>query len=369
LTDPAQDQTSHLYIEYWAAIEVGEELFSNDQFDEALARFRSALVLAQSIRTNGGETPDEMRNESIAWEKIGDATYKLIYGDDFKRIRFEAQTAYEESVKISRSVLERFGETADSLADLLPALERVTMLSADKADLTTRFAELLGIARRRRALAGDTHEAIRDELRILRIYANRLAIDGRLIDSKAAFLERLALERLERELLGDTEENLYFELQAIQDLGMINAELGDFEALNSTMDEGLSLAREMRSRFGASAATLSEETHAFESNALNLKILGMHAAAIEQLNQALTLVGENLARFGNNRESLKDGLRCHYNLAELHYETSREEALKHARASVNLAETIEAQPANPGEGRYQALVKLAARLLSKIENS
>ncbi|MDS4027157.1 MAG: tetratricopeptide repeat protein, partial [Candidatus Contendobacter sp.] len=108
---------------------------------EAERAYGESLGVMRVLRERLGDTPEVLRDLSVALDKVGDAARAL------GRLA-EAERAYGESLAVMRVLRERLGDTPQVLRDLSVALDRV----GDAASALGRLEEARNAYREEAAL-------------------------------------------------------------------------------------------------------------------------------------------------------------------------------------------------------------------------
>ena len=157
----------------------------------ALHHLKEAVGLWQSMLDEHGDTPQTLRDLSVALLEMGDLYVNA--GDTVA-----ARSAYEGSLAIARQLLGTMGETPQSLRDLSVSLNRVGDIhqsAGDAASATAAYEESLALCRRLLDTTGETPQSLRD----LSVSLDRMGglheSVGDLASARAAYEESLALCR------------------------------------------------------------------------------------------------------------------------------------------------------------------------------
>ena len=179
---------------------------------------QDVLQLCRSIREILGDTPQALRDLSIALDKVGDVERDL--GD-----LAAARDAWRESLDLRRQLRHAFGDTPQALRDLSVSLDNVGTVERDLRDLAAAreaWRESLELCRQLRHAFGDTPQALRD-LSVSLDNVGTVERDlGDLAAAREAFREGLDLRR---QLCAAFPEHQQFQ----QDLAALTAKWAAFD--------------------------------------------------------------------------------------------------------------------------------------------
>ncbi|MGB5684901.1 MAG: tetratricopeptide repeat protein [Candidatus Electrothrix sp.] len=133
-------------------------LLKNGSYKQAAALADEMLSISRRIIERVGETPESLRDLSVSLNKSGETSQRLGELED-------AQKAYHESLEIRRKIIERVGETPESLRDLSVSLDNVGNTSqrlGELEDAQKAYHESLEISRKIIERVGETPESLRD---------------------------------------------------------------------------------------------------------------------------------------------------------------------------------------------------------------
>ena len=149
--------------------------------------FEEGLEIARQLLKDYGETPQGLRDLSVALNYAGDAAQAQ--GRQEAAVR-----AYEEGMETRRRLLEKYGETHQGLRDLSVSLNKVGEVAQaqgqqDKA--AKAYAEGMEIRRRLLKEFGETPQAVLD----LAIALEKVADTRHGVAAKSLYDEALMLAR------------------------------------------------------------------------------------------------------------------------------------------------------------------------------
>ena len=116
----------------------------------------SQLDFSRQLIERVGETPESLRDLSVSLNNVGKTSQFL---GEFE----SARKLYEESLKISRQLIERVGETPESLRDLSVSLDNVGKTSQFLGEFESArklYEESLEISRQLIERVGETPESL-----------------------------------------------------------------------------------------------------------------------------------------------------------------------------------------------------------------
>jgi tetratricopeptide (TPR) repeat protein len=225
----------------------------------ASAAFEESLALARQLRASRGDTPETLRDLSVSLDNVGDVQQHL--GN-----LPAASAAFEESLALVRQLRTVLGDTPEVLRDLSVSLANVGDVQRYLGHFpaaSTAYAEALPLARQLRVALGDTPQA----LRALSISLNRVGDVqqrlGHLPAASAAYEEALTLRIQLRAALGDTPEALRDLFVSLNRVGDIQRRMGHLPAASAAYEEALALARQLHKLMG-------DIPQAFEDLAISL---------------------------------------------------------------------------------------------------
>ncbi|MCW5203194.1 tetratricopeptide repeat protein [Desulfobulbus sp. US4] len=117
-------------------------LLKNGEYEQAAVIAAEMMSISRRIIERVGETPESLRDLSVSLDNVGGTSGRL---GDFEA----AQKAYQESLSIRRRIIERVGETPESLRDLSVSLYKAGQISTElgkKEEARKNFQEGLHIA-------------------------------------------------------------------------------------------------------------------------------------------------------------------------------------------------------------------------------
>ena len=217
----------------------GDIAAAESYLDEAVSGWKSLI-------DKDGESPQTLRDLSVSLGRVGDV----------RRERGElaaATEAFEESCTLDRRLLEMMGETPQSLRDLSVSLDRVGDVRHERGELaaaTAAFEESFALRRRLLEAMGETPQVLRD----LSVSLNKLGDvrreRGELAAATAAFEESLALRRRLLKAMGETPQALRDLFVVLGRVGDVRRESGDLTAATAAFEESTALERRLPNATG-----------------------------------------------------------------------------------------------------------------------
>ncbi|HEY5870828.1 MAG TPA: tetratricopeptide repeat protein, partial [Candidatus Tectomicrobia bacterium] len=139
----------------WRAVDAA---LSARQLQRAVQVAADVLKISREMRVQEGDTPETVRDLSIALDNVGRVAVALGQWA-------EAETTCRESLALRRQQRERLGDTPETVRDLSIALNnvgRVVRALGQWAEAETAYRESLALRRQQRERLGDTPETVRD---------------------------------------------------------------------------------------------------------------------------------------------------------------------------------------------------------------
>ncbi len=284
----------------------------------ALEYARQSLEANRRELAENGETPEQLRDVSISFEKLGELALK-VDGD-----HATARQHFEESMALARHILEEFGETPERLRDVSVSVSKLgeLALKVDGHHATARqhFEESLALARHILQEFGETPERLRDvSVSVLKLGELALKVDGDHDTARQYFEEGLALARRTLEQYGETPQRLRGVSIWLDRLGDLALQVdGDHATARRHFEECVALSRRLLDKCGETPQRLRDvSVSVFKVGELALKVDGQHATARQHFEESLALARHILQEFGETPQRLRDVSVSVFKLGEL----------------------------------------------------
>ena len=260
------------------------------------------------------KTAELLRGRSDAEPLLADALSSLGRAARAENDVAVASESLEESLALRRGLLDRYGETPESLRDLSISLGRVgdvRRASGELSAATAAYEESLALGRRLLEGYGETPESLRDlSISLGRVGDVRRA-SGELSAATAAYEESLALDRRLLEGYEETPESLRDLSVGLERLGDIRREAGESGAAVDAYEAALALRHAAVGKLGQPPPreTLLELTRLLDKLE---HVVGENGdrAALESLGQERQAIEKRLAATARTSDTARHPRRC-----------------------------------------------------------
>ena len=267
----------------------------------ALQHLQHAIDVWRSILNRDGETPQTLRDLSHPLDEMGQIRETAGETD-------AARAVYEEALTIDRRLTEMVGETPQTLRTLSVSLCRLGGIHEhmdETAAAKAVYEESLAITRRLTGTIGENPQTLRDLSISLERIGRVHETEGDAAAAEATYEESLAIRRRLVETVGENPQTLRDLSISLERMGRVETE-GDAAAAEATYEESLAIRRRLVETVGENPQTLRDLSVSLEGMGRVHEAAGETDAAKAVYEESLAIARRLTETFGETPETLRD---------------------------------------------------------------
>jgi len=270
--------------------------------DEALVSYEESLGISRRLLEAYGESPQALRDLSVSLNNVGDVQRDL-------GRRVEALVSYEESLGIRRRLLEAYGESPQALRDLSLSLGKVGDVQRDlgrRDEALVSYEESLGIRRRLLDAYGESPQALRDLSLSLGKVGDVQRDLGRRDEALVSYEESLGISRRLLDAYGESPQALRDLSVSLTKVGDVQLDLGRRDVALVSYEESLGIRRKLLDAYGESPQALRDLSVSLDSTGNVQRDLGRRDEALVSYEESLGIRRRLVDAYGESPQALQD---------------------------------------------------------------